>query len=219
MPSFKIIAAVVATALYTLGAQAQTYTIDPSSVPIATRGMLFKQAIANPFLTHNRCLVRYTKTIMSVSMHTSIVFFDHIFEQLLSRKYTDSLTFSCVCGNGISPNASEFSETLPYFICTEYGSQCVAACNGNTDCQSNCRSQHPCGAQNPVRVNTSTSSVMPSTTSGGASNTQVYNGLAGATTTAASGKKSGAQSAQDIGRSYGLAVVFAGIFAGFALVT
>lgn len=49
MPSFKILAAAVATALYTLGAQAQTYTIDPSSVPIAIRGMLFKQAIAKPF--------------------------------------------------------------------------------------------------------------------------------------------------------------------------
>ncbi|TVY18425.1 hypothetical protein LARI1_G004654 [Lachnellula arida] len=198
MPSFKIIAAAVATALYTLGAQAQTYTIDPSSVPIATRdAWCATQKQSCPFLC----------TQVSSSSTTSS-----------NNCYPDSLTFSCVCGNGISPNASEFSETLPYFICTEYGSQCVAACNGNTDCQSNCRSQHPCGAQNPVRVNTSTSSVMPSTTSGGASNTQVYNGLAGATTTAASGKKSGAQSVQDIRRSYGLAVVFAGIFAGFALV-
>jgi len=56
----------------------------------------------------------------------------------------------------------------------------------------------------------------------------VYTGLGGgaaATTTAASTtsttsttKKSGAQTAIDLGRSYGLAVVFGGIFAGFALV-
>ncbi|TVY42459.1 hypothetical protein LSUB1_G001730 [Lachnellula subtilissima] len=199
MPSFKITAAAVATALYTLGAQAQTYTIDPSSVPIATRdGWCTTQKQSCPLLC----------TQISSSSTTSS-----------NNCYPDTLTYSCVCGNGMSPNVTEFSQTLPYFICTEYGNQCVTACNGDTNCQSNCRSQHPCGAQNPVRVNTSTSSVMPSTTSGGASNTQVYNGLGGAaTTTAASGKKSDAQSALDIGRSYGLAVVFASIFAGFALV-
>jgi hypothetical protein len=62
---------------------------------------------------------------------------------------------------------------------------------------------------------------MPSTTAaGGAGNTQVFTGIGGAaaTTTSASGKKSDAQSVLDMGWSYGLAVVFAGIFAGFALV-
>jgi hypothetical protein len=51
----------------------------------------------------------------------------------------------------------------------------------------------------------------------------VYNGIGGAaaTTTAAaasSTKKSGSDAAIDLGRSYGLVVVFAGLFAGFALV-
>jgi len=51
----------------------------------------------------------------------------------------------------------------------------------------------------------------------------VYTGLGGgvaaATTTAASStKKNGAQAALDLGHSYGLAVVFGGLFAGFALV-
>jgi len=51
----------------------------------------------------------------------------------------------------------------------------------------------------------------------------VFTGLGGgAVATAAAGsddsKKGGAQTALDLGRSYGLAVVFAGLFAGFALV-
>jgi hypothetical protein len=56
----------------------------------------------------------------------------------------------------------------------------------------------------------------------------VYTGLGGgavATPTGNSGsgsgsdtKKNGSQMALDLGRSYGLAVVFAGLFAGFALV-
>jgi len=49
----------------------------------------------------------------------------------------------------------------------------------------------------------------------------VFTGLGGAVATAAAGKdtkKGGAQTALNLGRSYGLAVVFAGLFAGFALV-
>jgi hypothetical protein len=137
-----------------------------------------------------------------------------------------NLTYDCVCGNGMSPNASEYSQTLPYFICTEYGNQCVAGCGGDTTCQSNCRSQHPCGAQNPTRVNsTTTSATMTSTTvpAGATSGTAgvVYTGLGGAAATTApssSTTKSGAQAALDLGRSYGLVAVFVSIFAGFAFV-
>jgi hypothetical protein len=52
----------------------------------------------------------------------------------------------------------------------------------------------------------------------------VYNGIGGAATTTAaaaestSTAKSGADSAMDLGRNYGLVIVFTGIFAGFALV-
>jgi hypothetical protein len=51
----------------------------------------------------------------------------------------------------------------------------------------------------------------------------VYTGLGGAvstaaTTAASSTAKSGAQAALDLGRNYGLAILFGGIFAGFALV-
>jgi len=49
----------------------------------------------------------------------------------------------------------------------------------------------------------------------------VFTGLGGgavATAPADDSKKGGAQAALNLGHSYGLAVVFAGIFAGFALV-
>jgi len=68
-------------------------------------------------------------------------------------------------------------------------------------------------------------------TSGSAATGTVYNGFgsggAGVTTTAAGGAstsstsspaKSGAQAALTIGRSYGVMVIAAGLFAGFALV-
>jgi hypothetical protein len=209
MPSLKLSAAVLATALLSMSVRSQiTYYIDPNSVPLSTRTQwCTAQKTSCPLL----CL-----QLPGASSTTSANDCD-----------PTNLTYDCVCGNGQSPNASEYSQTLPYFICTTYGDQCVAACNGDTNCQSACRTDHPCGAQDPTRVNTTSTSSMASTTvpAGATSGTAgvVYTGLGGAVSTAAtaaasSTSKSGAQAALDLGRSYGLAVVFGGLLAGFALV-
>jgi len=217
MPSFKISAAIVATALLSLSARAQQYTIDPSSVPISTRTSWCQSQLAScPLL----CLQN------SVSEDSTTA---------ANECDPQSLTYDCVCGNGLTPSLSNYSQTIPYFECTEFGTQCVAACNGATACQSACRADNPCGAQNPTRINvTSTSSIASSTNlpAGATAGTDgvVFNGLGGgdvATPTGSSDSgsgsggntnKSGSQAALDLGRSYGLAVVFVGLFAGFALV-
>lgn len=86
----------------------------------------------------------------------------------LSNDCTAStLTYACVCSDGLSPNLTQYSQTLPFFICQEWGNQCQSNCAGDSLCVSDCRSKHPCGAQSPVRVNTSTASATPSATSGG----------------------------------------------------
>jgi cobalamin biosynthesis Mg chelatase CobN len=96
-----------------------------------------------------------------------------------SKKAT--LSWSCVCDNGQTPNASEYSQTIPYFECTESNNDCVANCNGDSTCQSACRyvfgllfsltqrrtkliynaynrSNNPCGAKDPTPANSSTRS-------------------------------------------------------------
>ncbi|KAI1170911.1 hypothetical protein F4777DRAFT_88817 [Nemania sp. FL0916] len=92
-----------------------------------------------------------------------------------------TLQYGCVCENGLSPNLSEYSLTLPFFVCQEWGNQCVAGCNGDAACASDCRQNHPCGALNPTRVNETTTSSMATPTQTGATPTnsadQVYNGL------------------------------------------
>ncbi|KAI9828659.1 MAG: hypothetical protein M1832_001762 [Thelocarpon impressellum] len=135
-----------------------------------------------------------------------------------------TLSFSCVCSNGQQPNASEYSQTIPYFICTESNTQCVNNCpSSDSACQSACREKRPCGAQEPKRVNTSTISTMTATAKPGEATTskgQVFTGLGGAaaTGTAGTGSKVNAGTvAIDLGRGYGLAAVMGGIFAGFAL--
>jgi hypothetical protein len=126
----------------------------------------------------------------------------------------NQLTYGCLCGNGQQPDIEQYSLTMPYFTCTEFGNQCVAKC-GRDDhtCQSACRSENPCGAQNPKPPNstaTASATASSSTSSTDDGNT-VFEGLAG------DSKKPSAASVLEMGRGYGLAVVLGGLFAGFAM--
>ncbi|KAF1975286.1 hypothetical protein BU23DRAFT_388817, partial [Bimuria novae-zelandiae CBS 107.79] len=77
----------------------------------------------------------------------------------------DSLVANCVCDNGISPNLTEFTQTLPYNICTQWGTNCVSDCaQSDNACKDACRADHPCGAQSPFKGNSSTTSSSHSAT-------------------------------------------------------
>ncbi|KAJ6006635.1 hypothetical protein N7451_004579 [Penicillium sp. IBT 35674x] len=121
-----------------------------------------------------------------------------------------TLYYVCECSNGLSPNASQYSQTMPYFICTEANNQCVSKC-ANSTCQSACRSDHPCGAQNPVRVNVTTKpSATPSAKVAANTTTSVALGTSTATGDATR------LLAGDMGNVYGLCVLVGGFVVGFA---
>ncbi|CCU81437.1 unnamed protein product [Blumeria hordei] len=175
-----------------------SYYIDPASVPSSLRGSWCStQTTSCPLL----CLQLPGQSSTTLSNTCD----------------PKSLTFNCVCESGQSPNSSEYSQTLPFFMCQEFGNQCVAGCGGNPECQSKCRENHPCGAQNPTRVNTTSTAIEPSKTDTSTSGV-AFTGLGGSSATDSSdSSKSGSLAALDLGRSYGLAIVFAGVFAGFAV--
>ncbi|OBT43334.1 hypothetical protein VE00_06902 [Pseudogymnoascus sp. WSF 3629] len=130
-----------------------------------------------------------------------------------------TLTYDCTCGNGLSPNMTEYSLTIPFHICIEWGQQCVAGCGGVNTCQAACTEDHPCGAQDPSRGNataTTTTSAAAATSSAAV----VHDGFGDSSTTGTStvAKPNAARAALDLGRSYGLAIVFAGIFAAFGFI-
>lgn len=137
-----------------------------------------------------------------------------------------SLTYSCICSNGQQPNSSEYSQTIPYFECTQAATDCVNKCEQtDTSCQSACRSDNPCGAQNPTRVNTSTISTMAATTTSaggkasttGASASDTFTGFGG-TSTASSKSVAPARIqalALGFGGEYGLLIVLGGMMGGF----
>ena len=117
--------------------------------------------------------------------------------------------------------------TIPYFECTESANQCSNNCgSSNSACVTNCRTAHPCGAQDPVRVNTTAASTMSATasstggtaaeTSGGSS---LYTGFGSSPTSSSKpGSSNNAQAlAVGFGRVYGLAIVLTSVFGGFTL--
>jgi len=159
----------------------------------------------------------------------------------------DTLDYSCECGDGLRPNITQYTQTLPFFICQEWGNQCVTACNGDNTCSSACRQDHPCGAQDPIKPNSSTiSSTMTSSASGSrtaseagattdSSGGTVYSGFGGASSTsdsssaeesssssdnanAADSSSAGRTAALEFGHTFGILALAGAFFGGFALV-
>lgn len=130
----------------------------------------------------------------------------------------ETLQYGCLCNNNMRPNLSEYSMTIPFHTCQQYGNECVKDCGAvNNQCASDCREQNPCGAQNPQKVNTTSSTAaVPSATPSKDPN-QVFDGLAGGSTDGADSNKGSGAAALHFGQTYGLAVVLTSLFAGFAI--
>ncbi|KAK1755084.1 hypothetical protein QBC47DRAFT_208733 [Echria macrotheca] len=172
------------------------YVIDPDSVPILTRKAWCNDELSNcPII----CQQSAPGPVLSNSCDP------------------ETLTYGCVCSDGLQPNMSEYSLTMPFYICQKWGDNCVAGCGMNNECSSSCRQDHPCGAQSPKRVNTTSSSTAaPTATDASATGPQIFTGLAGQTSTS---KPAGsAAPALQFGSAYGLGVVVAGLFAGCAMI-
>lgn len=147
-----------------------------------------------------------------------------------------TLVYSCICDNGLAPNVSEYSQTVPYFTCTESNNQCRTNCGlSNNACAAACVENNPCGAQNPTRINATTTTGSATATGTGAGSsggsTAVYSGF-GSSASSTGGAEAGTSSSSsnsnsnkssasrvivNLGQVYGLGVVATGIFAGFAL--
>eukprot|EP00835_Amoeboradix_gromovi_P005656 NODE_554_length_6758_cov_0.359964.p4 type:complete len:159 gc:universal NODE_554_length_6758_cov_0.359964:2807-3283(+) len=65
---------------------------------------------------------------------------------------SDTLNYKCVCGDSVEPKLDMFSDTIPYFECTEVLSRCQQNCGGKTNeqtCKSNCMNIYQCATTAP----------------------------------------------------------------------
>lgn len=119
-------------------------------------------------------------------------------------------------------NITQYSQTLPFYICTEWGNQCEKNCGRDHACATSCRADHPCGAQDPFKGNASISAAMSSaalaskTAADQTAQTSIpVDGFGGTQPT--DSPKNSAPAMINLGQTYGLAVVLGGIVAGFAV--
>ncbi|WYZ44168.1 hypothetical protein EsH8_VII_000604 [Colletotrichum jinshuiense] len=192
MPSFKTTFFAVAAAFVTT-AHADYY-VEPSSVSLSLRTAWCKDQ-------------KYTCPIICQQVEPRTT------EE--NDCDPETLTYSCICGNGQQPNMTEYSLTLPYHTCQEYGNQCVKNCGlANNNCASACREDHPCGAQNPTRQNTTSTSTATATAS--QTSGAIFTGMAGDSgSSSSSGSGSGA-AALEMGRGTGMAILVGSMLGGVA---
>ncbi|KAI8356914.1 hypothetical protein B0O80DRAFT_496654 [Mortierella sp. GBAus27b] len=80
-----------------------------------------------------------------------------------------SLQYICQCNNGIVPNASEYTYTIPYFMCVADVQHCIQNCPlSDNGCYTDCR-KRSCAAEFPKKYNQSiatSSAPSPSSTNG-----------------------------------------------------
>jgi len=187
-------AALAATVVFASIAKAQ-YSIDPDSVPLSTRqAWCSSQTFQCPVICEQLSPL----------------------PTLVNECDPTTLTYGCLCGNNQQPNISEYSLTLPFYVCQQAGNDCVANCGQNNECSSACRQDHPCGATDPKRFNTTaTASTTSVPTATQTSSDTIFSGTPGSSGTSSS--KNAAISALEVGRAYGLAVVLGSMFVGFAM--
>ncbi|KAF4977986.1 hypothetical protein FZEAL_5568 [Fusarium zealandicum] len=135
----------------------------------------------------------------------------------------ETLTYGCICSDGKQPNISEYSLTLPYYVCQEWGNQCVKDCGNSASCASDCRENHPCGASNPKKYNetddaSETGALKPSATDDGS---VIFSDAPGSedddSNSGSGSSNTNSSAALEAGRTWGLAVVLGGMFVGFAM--
>ncbi len=144
MPSIKTLLATTLLLASTALSQ-RDYNIDADSIPIATRGTIVFPSPISLHLTSP--IEKWCDTQEATCPLLCLQNNDNSLTTIANDCDATTLSFNCVCGNGISPNASEYSETIPFYKCRQYGEYCVTNCGGNSQCQYNCRVDNPCGAQ------------------------------------------------------------------------
>ncbi|KJX94569.1 hypothetical protein TI39_contig4175g00002 [Zymoseptoria brevis] len=134
---------------------------------------------------------------------------------------SNTLEWTCTCTNGNTPNITDYTEMVPFYICQQWIANCVASNPNDATAQFGCRSV-VCGSQNAsaLAVDSSSSSSSSSSPSSSATGTPTTNGGGSSgtrPTESAAASSSGAAVALNVAQSYGSGILAAGLLASFGL--
>lgn len=135
--------------------------------------------------------------------------------------FWEDLYFDCICKGDFRPNMTEYSQTIPYNLCMQSKQACANNCGNNQDCVTLCFETKNCGATDPRRVNVTSTSTTSSPTSdptGDKSDSTKTSGSDDTEPTESSdpfGNNGMGVSFRELGSSYGVAAMIAGMALGF----
>ncbi|KAH6687830.1 hypothetical protein F5X68DRAFT_206319 [Plectosphaerella plurivora] len=200
MPSFKSTFLAVAAGFVATASAQEFYDIDPETVSSGVRVRWCDDQ------------VRSCRGICAQTAEG---------DPLVNDCDSEVLRFGCICADGNKPNMTEYSLTLPFHMCQEWGNQCVAACGlANNQCSSDCRQNNLCGAQNPEQINVTSTSASPSATAATtttSSNGGIFTGLDGSSPSDDEEDDSpSAAAVLESNRALGVALLIGGFVGGFA---
>ncbi|KAF9958313.1 hypothetical protein BGZ70_009231 [Mortierella alpina] len=76
-----------------------------------------------------------------------------------------TLDFICECKGGAAPNITEYTYTIPYFLCTAETQECIHNCGqSDNSCYTNCEKKRNCTAEFPKKYNQSIATSLPQPT-------------------------------------------------------
>jgi hypothetical protein len=129
--------------------------------------------------------------------------------------WPETLEFLCVCGNNKPANVTEYTLTLPFYVCQEKGIMCKKDCGNDSRCAAKCDVDNTCGAANPKRANSTLSESLPDPTASQTSDDR--NTIFTGRPVQGSDEGEGAAGALNVAGACSMAVVIGGLFAGFAM--
>ncbi|CAO3573476.1 unnamed protein product [Mortierella alpina] len=76
-----------------------------------------------------------------------------------------TLDFICECSDGAAPNITEYTYTIPYFLCTAENQECIQNCKlSDNNCYTGCTQKRNCTAEFPKNYNQSIPTSLPQPT-------------------------------------------------------
>ncbi|KAF2109004.1 hypothetical protein BDV96DRAFT_503596 [Lophiotrema nucula] len=136
------------------------------------------------------------------------------FSKLNSTCDSTTLTFNCICGDGTTPNMSDYQQSVPGQMCRQWFSACITASGDDLQEQEACKAVS-CGNKTISAQQSSVASSSPTGSSG--ASTSSGGDAASATGAAPSSASSGAATAIAIAREYGTPLLAGGFAALFGL--
>nr|POE63562.1 hypothetical protein CFP56_04465 [Quercus suber] len=146
----------------------------------------------------------------------------------------NTLDYQCVCTSGISPNISDYDQTIPSFVCMQWIADCTLANVGNQNGQAGCQSlvcgqlnassgEPKLGATgNPQPASTVVQTTAAPSSTGSADSTMTTttsttSGSASAVTNSASATPSSGATVVYVAKQYGTGILATGLLALFGL--